>query len=120
MKVTKLTKHFLSILLISIFILIAIGSSDNESSSSSSSDRSRSAYYYGEEFVKKRLKSPSTAKFAGNLEKKDHVTKIAENEYKIDSYVDSQNSFGATIRSYWSCTIKFVDDNVQCENLVIN
>ena len=52
--------------------------------------------------------------------KKDHITKTGENEYKISSYVDSQNGFGAMIRSEWSCTIKFVEnDKVQCKDLII-
>ena len=50
----------------------------------------------------------------------DIIRKTGENEYKISSYVDSQNGFGAMIRSEWSCTIKFVEnDKVQCKDLII-
>ena len=117
MQKRKFIKHLLSILSISIFIFIAIGSSDSDSSSSSSEDLL--AYNYAEDFVKQKLKSPSTAKFAGLFEKRDHITKVGDREYRIRSYVDSQNGFGATIRSNWSCTIKFVGNNVQCDDLAI-
>ena len=77
------------------------------------------AFNYSEEFVKERLKSPSTASFPRSSEKRDYITKLGENKYLIEAWVDSQNGFGAMIRSKYSCTITFVDDKVRCENLVI-
>lgn len=32
-------------------------------------------------------------------------------EFKINSWVDSQNSFGAMIRTKYSCTIYYTDDD---------
>jgi hypothetical protein len=117
MEKRKFLKNLLSILSIVVFIFIAFGSSDSDSDSSSSEDLL--AYNYAETYVKQRLKSPSTAEFAGLFEKRDHITKVGDREYKITSYVDSQNGFGATLRSKWSCTIKFVGNNVQCNGLVV-
>ena len=77
------------------------------------------AYNYAEEFVKKRLKSPSTAEFPGTFEKNDHIKELGNNEYLISSWVDSQNGFGAMIRSRFSCKIIFEGNNVRCENLLI-
>ena len=53
--------------------------------------------------IKENLKSPSTASF-GTM---DEVTikDLGNNKYVVSSWVDSQNSFGATIRSDWSVTI---------------
>ena len=87
------------------------------------SDNSRShnqfeAYSYAEQFVEKQLKSPSTAEFPGISEKNSHITKITEDKYKIDSWVDSQNGFGAQIRTNFSCTIIFKDGAVSCEDMV--
>ena len=111
-------KHLLSILSICIFIFLAFGSDDSDSSGSSSSE-DLLAYNYAESFVKKKLKSPSSAKFAGLFEKRDHITKVGDRKYKIVSYVDSQNGFGAMIRSNWSCTITFVGERVKCDDLII-
>ena len=85
-------------------------------------DNSILAYNLAEECVKQRLKSPSTAEFAGLFEKKDHVTKIGPDKYQIRSYVDAQNSFGAMIRNQWSCTITLYNDgdSYKCENVIVN
>ena len=103
-----------------IFILYLIGSSSDDNSSSSSSTGSTNkflAYNYAEVFVKKKLKSPGTAEFPGTFEKADHITELGYKKYKIVSWVDSQNSFGATIRTKFSCIIKFDGNQVSCEEL---
>ena len=53
-----------------------------------------------EELVKEQLKSPSTAEFPGTILERDEW-KITKNQniYFVNSWVDSQNSFGAMIRS---------------------
>ena len=62
------------------------------------------AWAYTQLFVEKRLKSPSTAKFrfGGSRD----VTDLGGGLYSVDSYVDSQNSFGATIRTHFSGKIR--------------
>ncbi len=62
-----------------------------------------------EKFVKERLRSPSTSKFPGALERSDHVQYLGNQKYKINSWVDSQNAFGATIRTHFSGEIMQVD-----------
>ena len=119
MKRKTFLRHTLSVLSIVIFTILAFGSSDSDGSGASSSE-DLLAYNYAEDFVKKQLRSPSTAEFAGLFEKRDHITKIGTREYRIQSYVDSQNGFGAMIRSNWSCTIKFQGDRVLCNDLVVN
>lgn len=52
------------------------------------------------EWVKERLKSPSTASFSGD------TVSGSNGDYTIAGAVDSQNSFGATVRSTWTCTIR--------------
>lgn len=107
--------HLISILTIFAFIFIAIGSGNNDSSSSNK----MLAYSYAEDFVKKRLKSPSTAEFPGLFDKADHIKELGNDEYKINSWVDSQNGFGATIRTNFKCKIIFEGDKVRVESLVI-
>lgn len=50
-------------------------------------------------YIKHQLKSPSTAKFQGM----DYQVSQGDTELMIKSYVDSQNSFGATVRTDWIC-----------------
>lgn len=55
--------------------------------------------------VKDNLKSPSSAEFPLITDKLISVTKIEENKYAVISYVDSENSFGAMIRTFYTCKV---------------
>lgn len=67
----------------------------------SSSD---SDYWYAltaaQNIVKAELSSPSTAKFPASDDA--YVVRKNNNQWKVSGFVDSQNSFGALIRSNWS------------------
>ena len=68
-----------------------------------------------QECVKERLKSPSSADFPWGT---DCVSKVSENTYIINSYVDSQNSFGAMLRTNFSCQVTLnSDDTYTCDNV---
>lgn len=56
---------------------------------------------YAEEYVKLVLKAPSTAEFPGSFFSPFEGWEMANDNgtYKVKSYVDSQNSFGAMLRS---------------------
>ena len=56
-------------------------------------------------FVRNRLKAPSTAKFQPSRNATSRKTGDAR--YVVTSYVDAQNSFGATLRSTWMCDIEY-------------
>lgn len=93
------------LILVTIFILILIYRSCNSSSESSSKeDMSSSAYIISQDFVKQKLKSPSTADFPYLDYQSDC---IADNTWKVLSYVDSENIFGANIRTYFKVTLKY-------------
>ena len=111
----KKKSHTSSILAIFVFIFLAFGSGDSNSSGANR----MLAYNYAEKFVKQHLKSPGTAKFPGLFEKDEHITELGNGEYRINSWVDSQNGFGAMIRSRFSCKIIIEGDNIRVENLVI-
>lgn len=64
------------------------------------------AFHACEQFITNRLKSPKTAEFPWSGDAKIIRT---GNNFKVRSYVDSQNGFGALIRTYFVCT-------VECEN----
>jgi|TARA_R110000796_G_scaffold60351_1_gene139693 hypothetical protein len=108
-------KKLLLLFVLSLMLPSCFGG-DSESSSSSND---LLAFNYSEEFVKQSLKSPSTAKFPGTYEKRDYITKVSDNKYIIDAWVDSQNGFGAMIRSKYHCVIIFEGGKVKCEDLRI-
>lgn len=67
------------------------------------------AYVMCQDFVKDRLKAPASAGFPLM-----HEATIKENgseQWQIRSHVDSENSFGANIRSFYDCEIKFVGND---------
>jgi len=72
-------------------------------------DRGGQAYYYCKQYVEQNLSSPSTADFPFG----DRAQQYKNQTYRASSYVDSQNGFGATIRSNWNCNIQYTggDEN---------
>ncbi|GBG03919.1 hypothetical protein AZSI13_32460 [Azospira sp. I13] len=56
-----------------------------------------------QELVRMRLKAPSTADFASYSES----TVIEDDRYfRVTSYVDAQNAFGAKLRNRWVCHVQ--------------
>lgn len=56
-----------------------------------------------QEFVRRGLKAPSTADFAGYG---DSVVSGGGGFFVVRSYVDAQNGFGAKIRTDWVCNVE--------------
>lgn len=66
--------------------------------------------YYAKEYVKQRLKAPSTAEFPGTvLEIGEWKVSRNKDVVTVRSYVDSQNSFGAMIRSNFAVQMSYSD-----------
>lgn len=64
--------------------------------------------------VKSLLKSPSSADFPMNIGRSS--TPLGENKYLVKSYVDSQNSFGATMRTIFFCTTEVLNrESFRCK-----
>ncbi|ACO45101.1 hypothetical protein DEDE109153_18035 [Deinococcus deserti] len=53
--------------------------------------------------VKSQLKSPATAKFPGSMESAAQAEETDAGERTWNGYVDSQNGFGATVRTQFEC-----------------
>ena len=68
-------------------------------------DLARSAETACTEYVTSRLKSPATAKFVGIKVEQD-----GDRYYLVTGEVDSQNSFGALVRSEFECYMAHKDD----------
>lgn len=70
-----------------------------------------------EDWVKQRLKSPGSAKFASY-----HETGFIGSDsgpWTVSGYVDSQNSFGAFLRSNYVCRMRFEGETARLEHLEI-
>ena len=55
-----------------------------------------------EDYVRRNLKSPSTAEFTEVT-----VSEVNETTYNVQGNVDAQNSFGAIVRRKFKCQIEF-------------
>jgi curved DNA-binding protein CbpA len=71
-----------------------------------------------EKFVLQRLKAPAGANFAPFSEL--IITGNGNGPWTVFGYVDSQNSFGAVLRSRYTCTVAFEGDGVSLQSLQIN
>lgn len=72
--------------------------------SGSSNEQSGLARIYCERAVEERLVSPASAQFT-------HDSTTGANPYEVRGTVDSDNSFGATLRTGYGCTVTFTGDS---------
>lgn len=89
-------------------------SSTSQSSSQSSGDV-HGAWVYMQFFVEKRLKSPKSADFP--FDGYRNVSELGRGRYRVNSYVDAQNSFGANIRTHFEGVIRKENDEWHLESL---
>lgn len=66
-------------------------------------DHSISAFVHCKRLVLDRLKSPASADFPTFDYK---AWDLGDNTYVVKSYVDSQNGFGAKVRTDWHCKVQ--------------
>lgn len=64
------------------------------------------AYVMSQNFVKRHLKAPSTAAFPSGVARYSQA--IGNCQFAVNSYVDSQNSFGAMVRSSYTATMEYI------------
>ena len=100
-----------------IVLMIIIGSSGDSNTSTSVATKSERSNVEvcveTQHILKDFLKSPSTADFPTC--NTFSIEKLAEDQYKVSSYVDSQNGFGAMIRSNWSITYHYTDGGTRTQ-----
>lgn len=106
--------------LICIFLLMIFlpNSNDNNTPSKSENKYEKIEACIGVQgFVENRLISPSSAKFAPCYDA--IITDNGDNTYTILSYVDSQNGFGAMLRTYYKVTIEDIGDKWRLKDIII-
>ena len=80
-------------------------------SNSSFPDNLNLAFTICKNNVKDQLKAPSTAKWPGLIESRDHIKSLGGGRYRIESWVDSQNAFGAMIRIHYTAVVEQKDEH---------
>jgi hypothetical protein len=68
----------------------------------------RSGYVICKQFLEKRLKAPSTADYPMLSETN---RSLVGNIFTVTAFVDSQNSFGAMIRTNFYCQVEYVGND---------
>lgn len=98
------------VMLFSVLFLGACG----ESSTDRDNDV-HGAWAYMQLFVENTLKNPKSAEFRyGGFR---DVEALGEGRYRVDSYVDAENSFGGTIRTEFEGVIVRTEDGWRLESL---
>jgi len=78
------------------------------------------AYVMCREYVKQSLKAPRTAKFPGMFEETytSATISLGGNSFRVRSWVDAENSFGALIRNNYVCKVTYTgNDNWRLDDL---
>ncbi len=68
------------------------------------------AFVMSQEFVKRRLKAPSTAEFPWITDDQVAISTRPDCAFRVIAWVDAQNGFGAQIRSRYVVDLKLLDD----------
>ncbi len=101
---------------VGVTILASVISSGGDDKADAGSGRSSDAKYVCEKSVKDQLKAPATAKFTGAT-----ATLGAGDRWTVTGSVDSQNSFGALVRTAYTCSaIHGTGENWRTKSILLN
>jgi hypothetical protein len=92
-----------------IFVgLILSGSRSPEQRAASSCTSETEAFVMSQSFVSQKLRAPATASYPWITDNAVSITPTGgECEFLVSAYVDSQNGFGALIRSKYLIRVKY-------------
>lgn len=92
-----------------VVVALAACTSTTSDDTTSADDLEYGAFDVCTGFVKDRLKAPATAEFRNYFEHDGEVTVTGgPDEYTVSSTVDSENGFGAMLRSSFVCKVQHV------------
>lgn len=115
---TSVTKIILVLFIFGIIGMLFSVGSDNKSNSSNNNTakvptqeelnykRKIESTVFAKNVIEKLLKSPSTAKF---VDVKAYELSNLKDVWAVNGYVDSQNSYGAMLRSIWEVQLDYRD-----------
>ena len=101
-------KHIVKVVGVSalIIVILAFCGDNMRNNNSYKGDKCIACYIYSQDLVKKKLKSPKSADFP--LYNKSFATDKGDTVL-ISAYVDANNSFGTSVRVYYTANIKVKD-----------
>lgn len=82
---------------------------ENDNKKSSSRKDKINAWVCAQDYVERQLKSPGSAKFCSYRDASVSYSSSTD-KYTISGWVDAENSFGATLRSNFTVTLKLTED----------
>lgn len=89
--------------------VVAVLCSQSNKNTASQKPTEMDACYMAQQFVQENLRAPSTAKFPSCYDVS--VTTLSATQYSISSYVDSENGFGAMLRTGYTAKVEYVGDD---------
>ena len=104
----KIVKHLATLSVLFFFLILALGTAEDDTPWQERDERI-GAYIMTQDWVKERLVSPGSAEFPGATKKRDHTTHLGGQKYRIESYVDSQNRMGASLRTHFTAVVEQVE-----------
>ena len=110
---TKKPVSIIKFALVAFVLIIICGMAFNQTPTSSNTESTvigtpeEWVVIYAEKQIEKLLKAPATAKYCD-----PKVTDLGEGKYVVASCVDSENSFGANLRSNWTVTMTYSGSNI--------
>ncbi|MCX6266195.1 MAG: hypothetical protein NTW16_02400 [Bacteroidetes bacterium] len=111
---SKSTFGLLSVITIMYLATSCSCSSPTQSTDNDPEVQKLNVYSVVEQYVPQQLKSPSTAEFPSYSERTNHVKSLGNNIFIVESWVDSQNSFGAMIRTHFHLKVVLQGDKGTC------
>lgn len=97
-------KSWLPIALLLLFVTGCGEPDPAQKAADEARDRKIMAYVMAQDFVEQRLKSPGSADFPTFEE--SFAEDLGSGKWRVRSYVDSQNSFGALVRSDFTVLLR--------------
>jgi len=96
--------------IILVAVAVILGAITGGDSDSNAEDRRFAAYDTCQQFVERRLKAPGTASFPNYFEDDGEVVVTGGPiRFTVVAHVDSENSFGASLRTRFSCVVTTSD-----------
>lgn len=100
----KMVIKMVAFLVVVIFFVVKCGCGSDDKANEKKTYDKMDALTHAHLYIKDRLKSPATAEFGGGVE---GVMQSNDTTFTVIGTVDSQNSFGAILRSNYSCKVIF-------------
>ena len=105
---TWFRRYWWTLLIVAVIVLVA--ALPNRDSAPPLSEQRYIAHAACADFTRDRLRAPSTADFPEHDDRGVTVVHRVDGEWTVRSFVDSENGFGAKIRTAFVCTVSRNDN----------